>query len=49
MRKEKDDAEKTAVGKLWEARSNGQCVFLFVRKEDFESKLRAAASDPKNS
>ncbi len=42
--KEKDDAEKTAIGNLWAARSNGRCVFLFVRKEDFESQLRSAAS-----
>jgi len=39
----KDNQEKQAVGDLWAARSNGQCIFSFVFKGDFESKLRAVA------
>jgi len=43
LSKESDNREKIAVGKLWAERSNGQCLFLFVLKENFESKLRAVA------
>ena len=30
-----------AIGELWAERSGGGCLFQFVGKEDFESKLRA--------
>jgi type III restriction enzyme len=39
--RESDNAEKMAVGNLWESRSEGRCLFRFVFKEDYESKLRA--------
>jgi type III restriction enzyme len=38
-----DTREKTAVGKLWEARSGGSCVFRLVSAEDYEAQLRAVA------
>jgi type III restriction enzyme len=43
LSKESDNREKIAVGNLWAERSGGQCLFLFVTKDDFESKLQAAA------
>jgi type III restriction enzyme len=40
-----DDAkEKDMVGKLWEARSGGKCVFRMVSKSDMESTLKAVLS-----
>ena len=43
LSREEDNKEKIAIGNLWAERSNGQCLFLFVRKDDFESRLSAAA------
>jgi len=43
LSKESDNRQKIAVGNLWESRSGGKCLFLFVVKEDYESKLRAVA------
>jgi len=43
LSRESDNLEKIAVGNLWAERSGGQCLFLFVTKGDFESKLRAVA------
>jgi type III restriction enzyme len=36
-----DTAEKRRIGELWEARSDGQCIFRLVTKEDYERQLRA--------
>jgi type III restriction enzyme len=37
-----DDAkEKDMVGKLWEAKSGGKCIFRMVRRSDMEATLRA--------
>ena len=38
-----DTREKEAVGKLWEGRSGGKCVFRLVSAEDYEAQLRAVA------
>jgi type III restriction enzyme len=38
-----DTRQKEAVGKLWEARSGGTCVFRLVSAEDYEAQLRAVA------
>lgn len=37
-----DTSEKDAIGELWEARSNGLCIFRLVRKSGFQSVIRAA-------
>jgi len=34
-----DTEEKEAIGRLWEARSNGTCIFRLVTKADMETKL----------
>jgi len=40
-----DDAkEKDMVGKLWEAKSGGKCVFRMVTKSDMDATLRAIPS-----
>ncbi|MDO8586423.1 MAG: DEAD/DEAH box helicase family protein [Armatimonadota bacterium] len=36
-----DTEEKTDLGALWEAKSNGKCVFRMVFKENFVQKLQA--------
>ncbi|MEK6573596.1 MAG: restriction endonuclease subunit R, partial [Chloroflexota bacterium] len=41
LSKESDNREKIAIGKLWESRSGGKCLFRFVTKENFESQLQA--------
>jgi len=38
-----DTREKDAVGKLWEARSGGKCVFRLVSAGDYEAQLRVVA------
>lgn len=43
LSRESDNREKIAVGNLWAERSQGQCQFLFVTKEDYETKLRGVA------
>ncbi len=43
-----DAAEKDALGRLWEARSKGLCVFRTVGKKDMQSRIReAVAGRPK--
>ena len=37
----KDTEEKNDVGQLWEARSNGTCIFRLVGKDDYQAMLRA--------
>jgi type III restriction enzyme len=37
-----DTEEKEAIGRLWEARSNGACIFRLVTKADMETKLSQA-------
>jgi type III restriction enzyme len=37
----RDTAEKNDVGQLWEARSNGTCIFRLVGKDDYQATLRA--------
>jgi type III restriction enzyme len=39
-----DTRQKEAVGKLWEARSGGTCVFRLVSADDYEAQLRAVAA-----
>jgi type III restriction enzyme len=39
-----DTKEKRMLGELWEARSNGLCVFRLVGIDDMESAIRAAVS-----
>jgi len=38
-----DTREKEAIGKLWEARSGGKCLFRLVSADDYEAQLRAVA------
>lgn len=35
---------KAQIGRLWEARSNGRCLFRLVGKEDMEAALRAVSA-----
>jgi len=39
-----DTREKVDVGALWQARSGGQCIFVLVSVDDYESRLRNVAS-----
>ncbi len=39
-----DSKEKRRLGELWEARSNGQCLFRFVGKNDFAQTLTSLAA-----
>jgi type III restriction enzyme len=39
-----DTEEKEAIGRLWEARSNGACIFRLVTKADMETKLSQAVA-----
>ena len=41
MKKNKDTEEKNAVGQLWEARSNGMCIFRLVGKDNYQAALHA--------
>lgn len=36
-----DTAQKEAIGKLWEARSGGKCVFRLVGREDYQNVINA--------
>jgi type III restriction enzyme len=38
-----DTREKEAIGKLWEARSQGRCIFRLVSEDDCEGQLVAVA------
>lgn len=38
-----DTREKDAIGKLWEARSQGRCIFRLVSADDYEGQLLAVA------
>ena len=38
-----DTEEKQKIGELWAARSEGQCLFLLVGKDDYSPRLRAVA------
>lgn len=39
-----DSDEKRMIGELWEARSNGRCLFRMVGQKDMMAKLSAAGS-----
>ena len=36
-----DTKEKKALGELWERRSNGQCLFMLVSRNDYASRLQS--------
>ncbi len=38
-----DTDEKRQIGELWQERSDGQCLFLLVGKDDYGPRLRAVA------
>ncbi len=37
-----DTREKTMIGRIWEARSKGRCLFRVVGKRDFEAQITEA-------
>lgn len=37
-----DTAEKAQIGEVWEAKSNGRCIFKMVGVDDYQEKLRVA-------
>jgi len=39
-----DATEKENVGEVWAKRSNGQCLFAIVGKEDYEEQIRSLLS-----
>ncbi len=39
-----DANEKRMLGELWQARSNGRCLFALVGAHDYATRLRAMAS-----
>ena len=41
-----DTREKEAIGRLWDARSNGTCIFRLVTKADMQTTLSKAVASP---
>ncbi len=42
LQESSDTQEKIRVGKFWEAKSNGRCIFRLVGRDNFEQELKAA-------